>query len=287
MRNYLQDYCVVSCPSLQEALMALQGTPAPIPMAGGTDLMVYLNYRRLPAGSYLDLFNIPELKQGIQIQDNKVVFSALTTYMDVRMHPYFQNNMKLLLHAAKVVGAIGIQTRGTWAGNIINASPAADGVPALMVYDAKITLASAYNERQVLLSDFYHGYKKMDRSPQEIITKITIPIPQTKDHEYYRKVGERKAQAISKVILAGRLSLDGQKKIQSIRIVYGSVMPYTYRSNKTEELLLGNELNHKLIQEAVSLIGKELQPIDDIRSTALYRRKVAQNLLEEFLCSAL
>ncbi len=283
MRNYLQDYRILSCHSLKEAVLALQETPTPVPIAGGTDIMVYLNYHRLPVGTYLDLTSIPELKTSIEIREKEVVFSALTTYMDVRLNSFFASNMQMLSQAAQVVGSIGIQTRGTWAGNIANASPAADGVPALMAYDASLILVCASGEREVSLADFYHGYKKMDRKQQEIISKIKIPIPQIKSREYYRKVGERKAQAISKVILAGRLALDEQKKIQHIRIVYGSVMPYTYRSRTTENLLLGKELTQDTIHQAVRQIGEELKPIDDVRSTAHYRRKVAQNLLQEFL----
>ena len=287
MRNYLADYQVVNCASLPEALALLAQSPAPIPIAGGTDLMVYLNYHQLPAGTYLNLHAIPELRSRISVDAQQVTLSALTTYMDVRRHSFFRENMTMLAEAAAVVGAPGIQSTGTWAGNIVNASPAADGVPALMVYDAEVILTSSQGERRVLLANFYRDYKQMDRRADELLTAIVMPrINNSK--QYYRKVGERKSQAISKVLLAARLEQDAATAaITDARIVYASMMPYCYRCRTIETMLTGQRLSPQLISAAVQQLDQELRPIDDIRSTARYRLKVAGNLLEEFLSQAL
>lgn len=284
MKNYLNDHAMISCESLHEALEKMASPQPPIPFAGGSDLMVALNFGKLPAGTYLNLHSIKELHRPIQISDREVIFSALTTYMDVRTHPLFQTELCLLRQAATVVGAPTIQSRGTWVGNIANASPAADGVPALMVYDAELILSSLAGQRRVALADFYTGYKQTQRRPDELITEIRIPLNPHNHYEYYRKVGERRAQAISKVLLAGRIYINNNNStISSARIVYGSVMPYTYRMRSLETLLCQQAITPELIQIALSLVQNELKPIDDIRSTAHYRLKVAQNLLEEFL----
>ena len=287
MRTYLKNYGIVNCNSLKEALQKIHESTDIIPLAGGTDLLVTLNSQKMAKGTYLNLYNIPELQKEIQVEEDKVVFSALTTYTDVRLHPFFQKHLRLLFKSAIEVGSIGIQNRGTWAGNIMNASPAADGVAVLIIYDAKITLKSLSNEREVLLSDFYHGYKKMDRQNNEIITQITIPIQKDNNRiEYFRKVGDRKAQTISKVSFAGSLNYDSRGFIQNSKLVFGSVMPFTYRSSKLEDIINGKKLSENLIKEMVLCVKEEIHPIDDIRSNARYRMKVAQNLLEEFLTIA-
>ena len=284
MRTYLKDYNIVNCTSLKEALEKIHEFPEIMPLAGGTDLLVTLNSQKMPKGSYLNLYNIPELKNEILIKNDKVIFSALTTYTDVRLHSFFQKKLKLLRQSAIEVGSIGIQNRGTWAGNIINASPAADGVPVLIAYDTKITLESFSNQREILLSDFYRGYKKMDRQKNEIVTQITIPVPENNNRiEYFRKVGDRKAQTISKVSLAGIITYNTNEVIQESRLVFGSVMPFTYRSKKLENIINGEKISENLIKEMLLCVKEEIHPIDDVRSNARYRMKVAQNLLEEFL----
>ena len=287
MRNYLNEYQVYSCLHLDEALNLMQQDPKPIPFAGGTDLMVLLHNQKLPSGIYLNLNTIQELQSKIDVQEKQIIFSALTTYHDVRMHPYFKNNMIILPLAASLMGGINIQNMGTWAGNIANASPAADGVPALMLYDAQVCLQSKNSKRTILLSDFYQGYKLMDKKSDEIITSIIIPKANEPAYEYYRKVGERKAQAISKVICGIRLEWDENKSVRNARVIFGSVMPYTYRSHTLEQLLQGEKITSDLIHKGIDIIGNELHPIDDIRSNACYRLQVAKNLWKEALSNCL
>ncbi len=245
--------------------------------------MVLLNAGLLKSGVYLNLHSVPELHSPIERVNGSIRLSALTTYAESRRHPEIRRILPMLPRAAREIGAIQIQSRGTWAGNIVNASPAADGVPALMAYDASIDLASSAATRCVSLADFYRGYKQMDRRPDELITAIRVPIPNPGTREYYRKVGTRKFQAISKVLLAGVLQLGTDRRIEHVRLVYASVMPTTYRARKTEEVLLGQELTPGLARRAVESVREELNPITDIRSTASYRLSVACNLLRDFL----
>jgi len=185
------------------------------------------------------------------------------------------------------VGALAVQSRGTWAGNIANASPAADGVPALMAYDAEVELSSRRGRRSVPLFKFYSGYKRMDRQPDELITTIRVPAPPPGCFEYYRKVGSRRFQAISKTLLAARILLGMDRRVKDVRMAFASVAPYTLRAIQTERVLQEQELTRDLIEEAGRAIQDEIRPIDDIRSTETYRRRVTANLVRDFLTSAL
>lgn len=285
MRTYLPEFEVLCPTTLAGALKALQGMPAPTPLAGGTDLMVLLNAGQLKPGLYLNLHSVPDLHRPIELRDGDICLSALTTYTEARRHPLIRKHLPMLPLAAREIGALQIQSRGTWAGNIVNASPAADGVPALMAYEAKIELTSAAGARVVPLDRFYSGYKQMDRRPDEIVTSIRIPLQDENRMEYYRKVGTRRFQAISKTLLAAIAVLNGKKRVEKIRLVYASVMPYTYRALRAESVLKGRVLDSSAIAAAVEALKAELKPIDDIRSTARYRLSVSCKLIEEFLNS--
>ena len=206
MRAYLPDFAVVNLAELHEALDALASGENIIPLAGGTDLMVYLEAGDLPPCAFLNLQEIRDFQRAPQINASLVLY-PLTTYRDTRVTAAIRQKFPMLARAAREVGALAIQSRGTWAGNIANASPAADGVPALMAYDAEVELSSKSGRRSVPLSRFYTGYKKTERRPDELITAIRLPLPQPGAFEYYRKVGTRRFQAISKTLLAGRILL--------------------------------------------------------------------------------
>lgn len=267
--------------SLDEALtMAASGYNL-VPLAGGTDLMVYLQAGTLAPCTFLNLQGLAELKP--QLSTNAALtLGGLTTYRDVRRST-IGTQYPMLALAAREVGALTIQSRGTWAGNIANASPAADGVPALMAYDAEIELASTNGRRRVSLSRFYRGYKQTDRRPDEIITSIHLPLPKTGWTDYYRKVGTRRFQAISKTLLAGRLLRGADGAVEDIRLVFASVAPYTLRAARTEDVIRGRQLTSDVIDEALKVIQDEIHPLDDIRSTEAYRRRVTSNLLRDFL----
>ena len=251
------------------------------PFAGGTDLMVLLEAGKLAHRRYLNIWNLVELR-GIESASWHISLGALTTYTDVRRNATLQREFPLLCRAAAETGGVATQNRGTLGGNIANASPAADTPPALLIYDAELELLSSRGSRRIPYHGFHVGYKKMDVRPDEIVGRIFLPRGRTGWKSYYRKVGTRRAQAISKVCFAGAVHFDGAA-VSDIRIAVGSVAPTVLRATQTEAYLRGKPLDSTTIAAACEAFASEIAPIDDIRSTAHYRKIVALNLLEEFL----
>jgi len=282
MRAYLPDYELKTPASLDEALWLLSGEPGIWrPFAGGTDLMVLLEANKLAHKRFINLWGLPELR-GIEAVDNAVRLGAMTTYTQIQQHATLREEFPMLCEAASWTGAVAIQNRGTLGGNIANASPAADSLPALLVYEAEVELISATGTRRVAYRDFHTGYKTTLMREDELIKAIHLPRATTGWQQHSRKVGTRKAQAISKVCLAAMAQVDGGT-IYDIRLAYGSVAPTPVRVWKTEAALKGQTIGSALINAARSELLNELKPIDDVRSTADYRSLVAANLLEEFL----
>lgn len=283
MRAYLPDYELRTVQTLADALQLLSHEPGQWkPFAGGTDLMVLLEFGKLEHRKFFDIWKLQELK-GIEVTPEYVTLGALATYTEIQKSALLRSEFPMLCKAASETGGIAIQNRGTLGGNIANASPAADSPPALLAYGAEIELASVNGRRWVQYSDFHTGYKQMIIRPDELITRIRLPrIRSGELKQFYRKVGTRKAQAISKVCFAAMATVeDGM--IGSIRVSLGSVAPTVIRCPRTEALLESSKLDSELIEEAKKELGLELSPIDDMRSTAGYRLKVSQNLLGEFL----
>jgi CO/xanthine dehydrogenase FAD-binding subunit len=251
------------------------------PFAGGTDLMVLLEAGKLPHRNYVNIWGLKELR-GIQATDSHVTLGALTTYTDVQSHPILQNEFPMLCQAASETGGLAIQNRGTLGGNIVNASPAADSPPALLAYDAEIELVSTSGSRWRPYRGFHTDYKQMLIAPNELLSRIRLPRNTRDATHYYRKVGTRKAQAISKVCLAALGKLE-DNQISDIKISFGSVAPIVLRCVQTEDALRGEKLTTDAIKLASAMLEKEISPIDDIRSTADYRLQVAKNLLTDFL----
>jgi CO/xanthine dehydrogenase FAD-binding subunit len=285
----LDRYQLVTPASLSEALDDLATHPGARPFAGGTDLMVLLEAGHLPPGRYVDLQHCHELL-GIEYGAEGVAIGAMTSYTEIRNSPELATDYPLLGMAAAETGGVATQNRGTIGGNIANASPAADTPPALIVYDASLELISARGARRVHYDQFHQGYKKMDLHPGELIARVHMPprpiVRQKPDavswRDYYRKVGTRRAQAISKVCFAGSLEMDAGV-VKEVRIALGSVAPTVIRARRTEEALRGRRLDAAAIDDARRALLSEIAPIDDIRSTARYRARVAVNLLREFL----
>ncbi len=285
MRAYLPGYEMKAAPDLRSALELLAREPGKWkPFAGGTDLMVLFEAGRLADRNLLSLWGIEELK-AIREASDILELGGLVTYSQIRENPVIRAEFPMLVQAASETGAIAIQNRGTIAGNIANASPAADTPPALLVYEAELELASARGTRRVAIEKFFLGYKKTELKPDELITRIRLKraggAPGAVQH-YYRKVGTRKAQAISKVCFAGLAGRKGAE-IEWARIALGSVAPVSLRAYKTEAVLKGKSVTPFLIRQARDELAREIAPVDDIRSTREYRLRVAQNLLEEFL----
>lgn len=293
MRSYLPDFTAERAGSLPAALHRLAEDPHPQlgpwqPLAGGTDLMVLLAAGKLPPGRYLDLWGLGELR-GIEVTADYVDLGALTTYSQVREHPLLAAEFPLLAQAAAESGAIAIQNRGTLGGNIANASPAADSPPALLAYGAELELVATTGSRWLPYADFHTGYKKTLLQPGELIRRVRLPRlpPPGPDAlpavHFYRKVGTRRAQAISKVCLAA-FALGEGEQLRLCRIALGSVAPVPLRCLRTEaELLRPGALTPERVAAAQAVLADEITPIDDVRSSASYRRRVALNLLAQLI----
>ena len=268
--------------SLADALALLKTEPGVWkPFAGGTDLMVLLEAGRLDHRNYVDIWGLNELR-GIEVTDEHVTLGALTTYTEVQANPILQSEFPMLCQAASETGGLAIQNRGTLGGNIVNASPAADSPPAFLAYDAEIELTSSEGSRWLPYNGFHTGYKQMHIAPDELLSRIRLPRNTRGASHYYRKVGTRKAQAISKVCLAALARID-QGHIEDVRIALGSVAPIVVRCVDTENTLRGRAIGAETTQAASTSLSREISPIDDIRSTAKYRLQVAKNLLADFL----
>ena len=256
---------------LDEALELRSRHQDAVPIAGGTDLCVHWP-ERVAHGtrSWLDLSAVPQLR-GHEWTDHDLVLASGCTYLDVIRDPRIDAELPLLVRAARQVGALQIQSRGTWGGNIANASPAADGVLALMAYDATIEVRSIRGDSMVPLRDFYVGYKEMRLEPDELITGIRVP-RRPRDFEWFEKVGSRSAQAITKVGAAVTMR-DGDW-----RVVASSVAPTVCRCPAVEGLLAGGD-RVSGSDDLKPALARDVAPIDDIRSTAAYRGEVLARLL--------
>jgi OHCU decarboxylase len=280
MNSYTPDFDMVAPGSLPEVLPLLAENWRPI--AGGTDLMVLLQAGHLPFRKLVSVRALSELR-GIRVEDSFVSIGAAVTYSEIRAHHVLQSEFPLLCRAASWTGGIANQNRGTLGGNIANASPAADSLPALLVHEAELELVSLRGTRRIAYKSFHTGYKKMRLELDELLVRIHLPRPRAPWISYARKVGARKAQAISKVGMAAVATLDGDR-LNDVRIALASVAPIPVRCVETERALTGNivSIGRELATQAMSA---EIAPIDDIRSTGAYRRQVALNLLNEFLDS--
>jgi CO/xanthine dehydrogenase FAD-binding subunit len=243
--------------------------------------MVLLEAGKLPHKNYANIWNLKELR-GIEVTGNQVTLGALTTYTEVQEHPILQEEFPMLCKAARETGGIAIQNRGTLGGNIVNASPAADSPPALLAYDAELELVSKTGARRIPYAKFHRGYKQMDIRPDELLRAIRLPRAPSAFPHYYRKVGTRKAQAISKICFAAVASLEADR-INHIRIALGSVAPIPLRCFQTEAALHNQPIDDQTIANTTRILAGEVSPIDDLRSTKDYRLQVSLNLLKDFL----
>lgn len=262
-------------PRLEEALDLLAGRSAGNPllsMAGGTDLLVHWPQKLdEQERDVLDLQGIEELR-GLRWSDQSLELGALATYWDTIVDARAAREFPLLASAARQVGAIQIQSRGTWAGNVVNGSPAADGVPVLMAYDATLVLASREGRREVPLDAFYTGYRKNVMRADELLVAIRLP-RRSYALQRFVKVGPRRAQAIAKVGLAVTRSEAGEW-----RVVAASVAP-TVRRCPTVEARLGAGRPPRVPEDLADALATDVSPIDDLRSTARYRSRVLGRIL--------
>ena len=282
MRSDPAGYELVAPGSLQAVVALLAAQPGVwLPIAGGTDVMVQYAAGTLSTRKLVSLWNLPELRR-IEVSDNEIGIGAGCTYTELRQHKILAGEFPLLTSAARWTGAIANQNRGTLGGNIVNASPAADSLPALLVYDAELILVSARGERRVKYVGFHTGYKKTRLMADELIRTVCLPRRFVEYLSYSRKVGARNAQAISKVCVAA-LGRVVRGIVEDVRIALGSVAPVPLRLSQTERMVTGHPIDSALVLRARQTAMEEIRPIDDIRSTAAYRAAVTGNLVAEFL----
>jgi len=255
--------------SLADALKMLRDEGPLVPLAGCTDLYVSLNFGTLKDSRFLNLWRLAPRLRAIEMRGGLMSIGALATHTELIRSALVQRRLPMLAAAAREIGGVQIQNRGTIGGNVANASPAGDTLPVLAAADATVVLASTAGTRRVLFTDFYTGYRQSVRRPDELI--VAFEIPAVHGQQCFRKVGTRAAQAISKVVLA---AVVGDRP----RIAFGSVAPTVLRARRTEAALAAGAS----IDEAQATLIAEIAPIDDIRSTAEYRRRVAANLLASF-----
>jgi CO/xanthine dehydrogenase FAD-binding subunit len=255
--------------SVDEALAMLRDEGPLVPMAGCTDLYVALNFGTLAETRFLDLWRLDALRT-IDVRDGLLSIGALATHTDLIRSALVRRRLPMLAAAAREIGGVQIQNRGTLGGNVANASPAGDTLPVLAAADATVVLRSAGGTRRVPFTAFYTGYRQTARRPDELI--VGFEVAPARGRQAFRKVGTRAAQAISKVVMAVVVG-------EAPRIAVGSVAPTVVRARRTEAALAGGAT----MAEAQRLLAEEIAPIDDIRSTAAYRRRVAANLLAQLL----
>ena len=276
-------------PTRLEAAYALLagGDGAPWrPLAGGTDLMVQMAGEiGEPPEHLLDIWGLDELR-GIEVAADRLVIGALTTYTELRRSEPVAQHAPALAEASATIGAAQIQNRGTVGGNVVNASPAGDTLPVLLALDAELVLGSAAGERTVRADDFWPSYRTTARRDDELLLRIHIPLVAAR-HTKFRKVGTRRAQAISKVVLAlAWRSPAADAPWSDVRLALGSVAATTIRAAATEAVLEGSRPTRETADAAVAALTAELHPIDDVRSTADYRRLVAGRVLHRLLRDA-
>jgi CO/xanthine dehydrogenase FAD-binding subunit len=282
MRGNPEAHELVAPGSLAAVLNLLAAEPGVwTPIAGGTELMVAHAAGRLTARKLVSLWGIPDLR-FVRVNTDSIAIGAGATFIDLRRNAAIAEELPLLAQSAGWIGSIANQSRATLGGNLVNGSPAADSSPALLAYDAQIELVSARGSRTIPYEKFHTGYKRNVLAPDELLFAVHLPRRFAHHRRYLRKVGTRRAMAISKVALAATALVE-EGMVREIRLGAASLAPYPTRLYRTEEAVLGNIVTEDTIRAVRSVVLAEAAPIDDIRSNAEYRRRVATNLVEEFL----
>ena len=263
---------------LAEALVVLDERGQDVTLlAGGTDVMVqYLRGDIRPA-VLLHIANVAELRR-IDVDGGTDVGSAVS-HAQLGRSPEIRRFHPALAEAAATVGGIQTQNVGTIGGNIVNASPAADLAPALLVANASVTLASRSRRREMPLQDFLLGRRSTSREPDEIVTRVSLEKLPPRSGETYLKVGRRRAMEVAVVGVAVRLTFDLESRVSDARIAVCSAAPTPFRATEAERRLIGSALDAAAVAEASELLRVAASPIDDARATAAYRARVLPPLL--------
>lgn len=268
--------------SLDDALRARAEHPDYIILAGGTDLMVGASHREEPAG-VIDVFGLAPLVGINRTGDGAVRIGAATTYRQLLTDDLIARCAPALAAAAREVGAVQIQARGTIGGNVGTSSPVGDTLPVLLALDASVEVASTGGERTVPYEDFCTGYRTTSLAADELIVAIRIPAAAADMRQFWRKVGTRRAQSISKVAVAAAARLGDDGAVANARIGLGAVRERPIRARAAEAELIGQVPSDEVADRVRDAVQQDISPIDDVRSSADYRRAVAGNVVARFV----
>jgi CO/xanthine dehydrogenase FAD-binding subunit len=271
MQGRIREKILLEPRTVSDALRMLRDEGPLVPMAGCTDLYVALNFGTLHDTRFLNLWRLDALRR-IELRGRTLRIGALATHTDLIRSPLVVKRLPMLAAACREIGGVQIQNRGTLGGNVANGSPAGDTLPVLAAAEATVVLQSAREARRVPFNAFYTGYRRSVLRPDELV--VAFEVPPVRGRQWFRKVGTRAAQAISKVVMAGVAPAGGDRP----RLAFGSVAPTVMRAARAEAALFAGE-SMPAVQR---ILADEIAPIDDIRSTAAYRRRVAANLLARF-----
>jgi xanthine dehydrogenase small subunit len=267
---------------LDEAVAARAEHPDWMVIAGATDLMVNANHRALPVG-LIDLWRLAEIC-FVREADGAIAIGAGTTWLEVTRDPHIQRRLPALVAAAREIGALQIQARGTLGGNVGTSSPVGDSLPVLLALDATLELVSPRGRRRVAYREWCTGYRTTQLATDELIVAAHIPLPGATTRTVWRKIGTRRAQSISKVMGAAAITLDGDRVVDA-RVALGAVAERPIRIAAVEAAVRGQALG-PAADAARAALRTAIRPIDDVRSTSDYRREVAENLVARFFSVA-
>lgn len=272
--------------SLREAIQILASTTGSYPLSGGTDLAVAIRHGNLDPAVIVDIKAIPELASSIEYQDGQFVITANTVMTDLENDEDVRRSLPGLVEAARVVGSVQIRNRATLAGNLCNASPAADTPPVLMALGADLQIRGPVGSRTLSIDDFLVGYRTTALEPGELIEAIRVPEPTGRSSSAFIKLGVRRAMEISVVCVGASISLDADGTIDRAGLGLGSVAPHTIRAGEAERLMVGDTASDDLFAAAGELAGEECRPIDDLRASGDYRRAMVPVLVRRALDTA-
>lgn len=273
--------------SLAEVIAILDEQEDARPLAGGTDLAVALRHGTERPGVVVDLKRVTELAPTIEQRDGVFLINANTPMIDLERDERVRRRIPGLVESAEVVGSVQIRNRATLAGNLCNASPAADTPPMLLALGATVEIVGPGGERRMQVDEFLTGYRETALRRGDIVRAVEIPAPGPQVGTAFLKLGVRRAMEISIVCVGARLELAKDGTIADVGVGLGSVAPTTVRATRSEEELLGSRPTEDLLAEAGSRALETCSPIDDLRASAAYRRAMVPVLVERALSLAL